>query len=144
MKPGKDATFPSNLFNTWLDYRESLGFSRAEVIREVNQKLKKNYYNERFYKWKKQIATVPSQVLKDIVEPELPQALRWFFSQQGFPMREIDFDALAQMIIAPDMTNVLRWFFEHKGYPTRKVNFETLAEAVKPAVASKEGDQDES
>lgn len=143
MKPGKDATFPMNLFNTWLDYRESQGFSRAEVIREVNQKLKKNYYNERFYKWKKQIATVPEQVVTEFIEPELPQALRWFFNQQGFSMRGVDFDVLAQMIIEPDMAKVLKWFFEHKGYPTRKMDFELLAQAVKPAIAIKESDQND-
>ena len=137
-RPGKNATFPSNLFNTWLDYRESQGFSRADIIREVNQKLQKSYYNERFYKWKKELATVPKQVITEFIEPELPHVLEWFFECKGYPMQGVNFKALARLIINPDMAKFFKWYFENKGYSIKRIDFETLAEAFKPA--EKKGD----
>lgn len=100
-KPGKEADFPLNLFNTWLDYRESLGQSRADVIREVNSVLDRKYDNDRFYKWKKQLLTVPESVILTFIEPELPDALKWFFKANGLPAKGIDFELLAQAVKPP-------------------------------------------
>jgi len=98
-RPGRlGAEFPDNLFNTWLDYRESLGQSRADVIREVNTRLDRKYDNDRFYRWKKQKMTVAEPVVIHFIYPELHKVLQWFFTNQGFPVKGIDFGVLAAAI----------------------------------------------
>lgn len=99
MQPGpQGAEFPDNLFNTWLDYRESLGQSRADVIRELNRVLDRKYDNDRIYKWKKQKFTVAEAVMLQFVRPELPDVLRWFFNLHGYPIKGVDFEHLAAAI----------------------------------------------
>ncbi len=99
MQPGpQGAEFPSNLFNTWLDYRESKGQSRADIIREVNAALGRKYDNDRFYKWKKQKLTVAEPVVLQFINPELPAVLKWFYKTSGYPVKGIDFQALADAI----------------------------------------------
>lgn len=100
-KPSREVEFPLNLFNTWLDYRESLGQSRADVIREMNEVLDRKYDNDRFYKWKKQLLTVPEHVILSFIEPELPEALKHLFKVYGMPTRGIDFDFLAESVKPP-------------------------------------------
>lgn len=93
---GKIAQFPPNLFNTWLEYRESeFGQSRADVIREFNEKLDKKYANSIAYQWKKQRAAVSDSVIKEIIEPELASLYQWYFSSKDYPTDGIDFEALA-------------------------------------------------
>jgi hypothetical protein len=101
MSPGMKAEFPQNLFNTWLDYKESQGFNRAEVIRTVNDKVDRKYNNDRFYRWKKQRATVAELVIINFVYPDLPAVLEWFFKDQGYPVKGIDFDHLAGAVRPP-------------------------------------------
>jgi len=96
--PGRNTDFPENLFNTWLDYKESQGLSRADVIRSVNEKLERKYDNDRFYRWKKQRMTVAEPLVIEFIYPELAETLHWYFSQQGFPTKGIDFQKLADAV----------------------------------------------
>lgn len=97
-QPGKNADFPENLFNTWLDYKESQGLSRADVIRSVNERLDRKYDNDRFYRWKKQKMTVAEPVMIEFIYPELAETLEWYFKEQGFPVKGIDFQKLADAV----------------------------------------------
>lgn len=98
MRPGKDAEYPLNLFNLWLDYREAQGQSRAEIIREVNEKIKRRYDNNSFYRFKRQSVTVPEPLTTECMEPDLPEALKWYFTKNEWPVRGIDFDLLAEAV----------------------------------------------
>lgn len=99
MQPGPQGSdFPDNLFNTWLDYRESKGQSRADIIREVNAVLGRKYDNDRFYKWKKQRMTVAEPVVLQFINPELPEVLQWFYQSKGYPIKGVDFQTLAAAI----------------------------------------------
>lgn len=101
--PGKtkDVDFPECLFNTWLDYREAQGQTRADVIREVNAALDRRYDNNAFYRFKKRQKSVSDSVILKFVEPELGSALRWWFNENGYPIKGIDFDHLAAAIAPP-------------------------------------------
>lgn len=98
MKPGKSTSYPDSLFKTWLEYRESKGQSRADVIREVNQKLDRKYDNDRFYKWLKTNTTVAENVMLDFVIPELPDVLKWKYDLLGYESKGIDFVLLSSLV----------------------------------------------
>lgn len=98
MRPGKEAEYPLNIFNVWLDYREAQGDRRASIIREVNAKLGRKYDNNNFYRWKKQRANLPELIYTECVKPELPEALKWFFVTHEMPIRGIDFELLAEAV----------------------------------------------
>ncbi|WP_020211116.1 hypothetical protein [Gilvimarinus chinensis] len=101
--PGKqqNVEFPDCLFNTWLDYREAQGQTRAEVIREVNSKLDRKYDNNAFYRFKKRQKSVSDRLILDFVEPELADALKWWFNEHGYPIKGIDFEHLAAAVCPP-------------------------------------------
>lgn len=102
MQPGPTASeFPENIFNTWLDFREAKGQTRAEIIREVNIACERKYDNNTFYKWKKQQLSVPDNVLKAFVLVELADTLEWFYKDKGFSTRGIDFKELAKAVSPP-------------------------------------------
>ena len=101
MTPGMKADFPQNLFNTWLDYKESQGLKRAEVIRAVNEMVDRKDDNDRFYRWKKQRAAVAEIVVINVIYPELAAVLEWFFNEQGYPTKGIDFEFLAGAVRPP-------------------------------------------
>lgn len=98
MAPGVKAEFPQNLFNTWLDYHEARGNSRADMIRTANEMLGRNYDNNSFFKWKKQRTTVSELVVINFIYPELPAVLQWLFEQQGYPTKGVDFEFLAAAV----------------------------------------------
>lgn len=94
--PKKEA--PSNLFNTWLEYRLSKGQSKAEVIREVSAAVERKYDNDRFYKWSMQKLTVAEPVLLTFIYPELPEVLKHFYVKNNYSLSGIDFELLANAI----------------------------------------------
>lgn len=103
MQPGN---YPNSLFKTWLDYRiEHLGQTRADVIREVNEKLDRKYDNDRFYKWLKTVMTVAEPVVIHFIEPELPDVLQWYFEKNNLNTKGIDFKELAE-IVTPSIKNI--------------------------------------
>ncbi|MGH1472691.1 MAG: hypothetical protein ACRBCS_16030 [Cellvibrionaceae bacterium] len=97
----EESDFPKNIFNTWLDYRQSLGQSRADVIREVNLRLDRKYDNGRFYKWKKQTAAVPDDILIHFVFPQMVDVLGYVFKTNNFPKNNIDLKLLGDLLSPP-------------------------------------------
>tara|TARA_B110000196_G_scaffold315349_1_gene324827 strand:+ start:1047 stop:1460 length:414 start_codon:yes stop_codon:yes gene_type:complete len=103
MQPGKlsEKETPIHLFNTWLDYRLSTGQKRSDIIREANLKLDRKYSNNTFYLWIQSKKTVAEVFMDEIIFPELANVYKFYFEQQGFPTKGIDFEVLAQAFQAP-------------------------------------------
>lgn len=78
MKPGKTAQYPSNIFNTWLDFNAANGIVQADLIRSVNAKLGKQYDNKTFHNWRKQLRTLPDVVINECITPDLPAVFEWY------------------------------------------------------------------
>lgn len=95
LKRGKPASYVPNLFNTWLEYQERLGKTQADIIRLFNSSLGKNYDNVTFYRWKTNEKSLPDNIMIEFILPSLPELYRWFFKEQGFTTKNIDFDVLS-------------------------------------------------
>jgi len=98
MKPGKKSDYPENLFNTWLEYRESKGQKLTEIIQETNELLGRKYDNNSFYRWKKEKKTLPELFLYAVILPELPALLEYIFDVNEFSEHGVDFELLAEKI----------------------------------------------
>lgn len=95
LKPGRVVEYAPNLFNTYLSYKENLGVSQAELIREFNAVLGKNYNVVTIYRWKTNEKSLPDSIMTNFIVPVLPDLYRWYFKNNGFSGKTIDFDALS-------------------------------------------------
>lgn len=83
--------YPDSLFKTWLDYRTvGLEQSRADVIREVNAKLDRKYLNTHYYKWLKLQNRAPDILMTEILIPELPKIIEWYFKNSSVKVSNLD------------------------------------------------------
>lgn len=87
----KNESYPDSLFKTWLDYRiDSVGQKRVDVINEINEKLDRNYNNSHYYKWLKLRMRAPDILMTEVIIPEMPKVMEWYFSLVGAKVSNLD------------------------------------------------------
>jgi len=87
----QNESYPDSLFKTWLDYRiDSVGQKRVDVINEINEKLDRNYNNSHYYKWLKLRMRAPDILMTEVIIPEMPSVIEWYFSRSGVNVKNLD------------------------------------------------------
>jgi hypothetical protein len=133
MQPGRRAKFPKNLLNTWIDYRISTdGTSLADLIKEVNGKLEKNYSNHSFWTWKTSKIPTPVLIIREIIYPELASILHWYFTTNGVASVDSNFDQLAQFITSPNSPDTLKLMLDFIGITSQRLDFNDLSASITP------------
>lgn len=95
--PGVTAS-GDNIVATWLEFRlDAKGMARADVIKEINETLGRNYNNARVYQWVQGQMSAPDAVL-ELIDAEMVPMLRWLYRSNDWPLKGVNLKKLARAL----------------------------------------------
>jgi hypothetical protein len=110
--PGREADYPNNAFNTWVEYKldqkcdssnsaDGL-YTPKDIISEINDKLGTKHTVQRLSGWRAlKDRSIPDAVIINVVNPEMVNVMKWYFTSKGCFDASIDLDALGVAFSVP-------------------------------------------
>ena len=112
----KKKDYPQNAFNTWLDYCNSIGLSKADLIRKVTDGSGKRHDNSKFTQYQIQLIGTPGYVLRDYVKPDSAAMVQWLLEERGMELSTEAAEVIAEIVNPdPDLVKVLSYILDAEG-----------------------------